>query len=51
MFWRFRDFAFLWRYFLGEITEVSGVMSEKIFALKGSEDNAMAIFRSLEHAS
>jgi predicted dehydrogenase len=36
------------RYFLGEITEVSGVMSEKVFALQGSEDNAMAVFRSPE---
>jgi predicted dehydrogenase len=34
------------RYFLGEVTEVSGVMSENVFNLKGSEDNAMAVFRS-----
>ncbi|MCB2114210.1 MAG: Gfo/Idh/MocA family oxidoreductase [Parvularculaceae bacterium] len=32
------------RYFLGEITRVSGVMSENVYKLPGSEDNAMAIF-------
>jgi predicted dehydrogenase len=32
------------RYFLGEVTRVSGVMSERVFNLPGSEDNAMAIF-------
>ena len=34
------------RYFLGEITEVSGVMTENMYGLEGSEDNAMAVFRS-----
>jgi len=32
------------RYFLGEITQVSGVMSEKVYNLPGSEDNAIAVF-------
>jgi len=32
------------RYFLGEVTRVSGVMSENIYKLPGSEDNAMAIY-------
>ncbi|MBI1250636.1 MAG: hypothetical protein GC189_04105 [Alphaproteobacteria bacterium] len=32
------------RYFLGEVTRVSGVMSENVFKLPGSEDNAMAIY-------
>jgi predicted dehydrogenase len=36
------------RYFLGEITEVSGVMTERVYGLSGSEDNAMAVFRSPE---
>ncbi len=36
------------RYFLGEITEVSGVMSENVYGLAGSEDNAMAVFRNPE---
>ena len=36
------------RHFLGEITSVYGVMSENIWHLEGSEDNAMAIFRSPE---
>jgi predicted dehydrogenase len=34
------------RYLLGEITEVFGVMSESIWQLPGSEDNAIAIFRN-----
>ena len=34
------------RYFLGEITSVYGVMSEKVWNLHGSEDNAMAIFKN-----
>jgi predicted dehydrogenase len=34
------------RYFLGDITEVYGVASERIWQLPGSEDNAMAIFRN-----
>ncbi len=36
------------RYFLGEITSVYGVMSENIWHVKGSEDNAMAIFKNPE---
>jgi prepilin-type processing-associated H-X9-DG protein len=32
------------RYFLGEVTRVSGVMSEGVFHLTGSEDNAMALY-------
>ena len=36
------------RYFLGEVTQVSGVMSENIYGLPGSEDNAVAIFTSPE---
>ncbi len=36
------------RYFLGEVTQVSGVMSEKVYGLPGSEDNAVAIFTSPE---
>lgn len=34
------------RYFLGEITSVYGVMTENVWKVQGSEDNAMAIFRS-----
>lgn len=34
------------RYFLGEIVEVSGVATENIYRLAGSEDNAIAVFRS-----
>ena len=34
------------RYFMGEITEVYGVMSERIWKVPGSEDNAMAVFRN-----
>lgn len=36
------------RHFLGEITSVYGVMTENIWHVKGSEDNAMAIFRNPE---
>lgn len=36
------------RYFLGDIVQVSGVMSESVWQLDGSEDNAMAIFRNAE---
>lgn len=32
------------RYFLGEVTTVFGVMSERIHRVQGSEDNAMALF-------
>lgn len=34
------------RYFLGDITEVYGVMSERVWQVAGSEDNAMAVFRN-----
>ena len=34
------------RYLLGEITEVYGVATEKVWQVPGSEDNAMAIFKS-----
>lgn len=34
------------RYILGEITEVYGVMSESVWNVPGSEDNAVAVFRS-----
>ncbi len=34
------------RYFLGEITSAYGVMSETVWQVPGSEDNAMAIFRN-----
>lgn len=34
------------RYMLGEITEVYGVMSESVWQVPGSEDNAMAVFRN-----
>ena len=34
------------RYLLGEITEVYGIMSEGVWKVPGSEDNAMAVFRS-----
>jgi len=34
------------RYFLGDITEVYGVMSERVWQVPGSEDNAMAVFRN-----
>ncbi|MGV6850108.1 MAG: Gfo/Idh/MocA family protein [Marinibacterium sp.] len=36
------------RYFLGEITSVYGVMSEDVWKVAGSEDNAMAIFKNPE---
>ena len=34
------------RYVLGEVTEVSGVATESIWRVPGSEDNAMALFRN-----
>jgi predicted dehydrogenase len=34
------------RFFLGEVSEVYGISSESIWKIPGSEDNAMAIFRS-----
>jgi predicted dehydrogenase len=34
------------RYFLGEITEVYGLMSERVLQVPGSEDNAVAVFRN-----
>lgn len=34
------------RYLLGEITDVYGVASERVWELPGSEDNALAIFRN-----
>ena len=34
------------RYILGEITDVYGVMSERVWNVPGSEDNAMAVFRN-----
>jgi predicted dehydrogenase len=34
------------RYFLGEITDVYGMMSERVFQVPGSEDNAVAVFRN-----
>jgi len=34
------------RYFLGDITSVYGVMSENIWKVEGSEDNAMAVFKN-----
>jgi predicted dehydrogenase len=34
------------RWFLGDITEVYGVMSERVWQVPGSEDNAMAVFRN-----
>jgi len=34
------------RYFLGEITDVYGMMSERVLQVPGSEDNAVAIFRN-----
>ena len=34
------------RYLLGEITSVYGVTTEKVWKVPGSEDNAMAIFKS-----
>ena len=34
------------RHLMGEITEVYGVATEKVWKVKGSEDNAMAIFKA-----
>jgi predicted dehydrogenase len=34
------------RYFLGEISDVYGVMSESVWHVPGSEDNAVAVFRN-----
>jgi predicted dehydrogenase len=34
------------RYLLGEITEVSGAMTNAVWKVPGSEDNALAVFRS-----
>ncbi len=34
------------RYFLGEVTEVYGIVSEKVWALPGSEDNATVVMRN-----
>ncbi|MCC6316258.1 MAG: Gfo/Idh/MocA family oxidoreductase [Gemmatimonadaceae bacterium] len=34
------------RHFLGEITDVYGVMSNNVWQVPGSEDNAMAVFRN-----
>lgn len=34
------------RFLMGEITEVYGVATEKVWKVKGSEDNAMAILKS-----
>jgi predicted dehydrogenase len=36
------------RHFMGEITEVYGFASGRVWAVPGSEDNAIAIFRSPE---
>lgn len=36
------------RYLLGEITEVYGFASERVWKVPGSEDNAVAVFRSPE---
>ncbi|MCB2128756.1 MAG: Gfo/Idh/MocA family oxidoreductase [Rhodobacteraceae bacterium] len=36
------------RHLMGEITEVYGVASENVWKVRGSEDNAMAIFKSPE---
>lgn len=36
------------RYLLGEITEVYGIMSEKIWQVEDSEDNAMVLFRNAD---
>lgn len=36
------------RYFLGDITQVSGSMSESVWHVDGSEDNAMALFRNAD---
>jgi predicted dehydrogenase len=34
------------RYFLGEVTEVYGSMTERVWNVPGSEDNAIAVFRN-----
>lgn len=34
------------RYYLGDITEVYGSMSERVWRVPGSEDNAIAVFRN-----
>lgn len=34
------------RYFMGEVTDVYGMMSESVWNVPGSEDNAVAIFRN-----
>ena len=39
------------RYLLGEITDVYGMMSERIWKVPGSEDNAIAVFRNPEGVS
>lgn len=36
------------RYVVGEITDVYGVMSNKVWQVEGSEDDAVAVFRSPE---
>lgn len=36
------------RYLLGEVTQVYGIMSESVWNVPGSEDNAIAVFRSPE---
>jgi predicted dehydrogenase len=36
----------LGRHFLGDITEVYGVLSERVWRVPGSEDNALAVFRN-----
>jgi predicted dehydrogenase len=36
------------RHFLGDITEVFGVTSERVWGLPGSEDNAIAIFKNAD---
>ncbi len=36
----------LGRYFLGDITEVYGALSERVWRIPGSEDNALAVFRN-----
>jgi predicted dehydrogenase len=36
------------RYVLGDVTDVYGVMSERVWQIPGSEDNAMAIFRNAD---
>lgn len=36
------------RYFLGEITDVYGISTERIWKVPGSEDNAMAVFKNPE---